>query len=346
MIYIDIKDEKTNKRIDTYLNFISVDHKIKQEQDTIHKQDIILCENNLKKIQKYYDAHNRLIIFNDKRRRLKNELFYDDSVYVCSAIEEIQFAFNSLHQKESIRNKKRLGFITAFGVALSALILCIYTMNLSPLFTKIIKTKEEKPSLSSLEDSMLINHTQEKEEIPRNIVFFGDSIIEGYKLENYYPDLPVINRGKAGYTTINLLNVVDTTVIPLHPGKVFLLIGTNDIAYTDLSNEEILNNIKEITSRIENSSKDTKIYIESIYPVKESITLAYDVLHIRKNDRIREINQSLEEICKERNYTYINLYDVLSNEDGTINMDYSYEGLHMNEEGYNVITKEIEKYVR
>ena len=89
-----------------------------------------------------------------------------------------------------------------------------------------------------------------------------------------------------------------------------------------------------------------KIYIESIYPVNQDINIDRNVMHIRQNKRIREINALLKEYCKEEKLTYINIFDLLKEEDGSINEDYTLEGLHINEDGYKVITNALMKYVK
>ena len=122
--------------------------------------------------------------------------------------------------------------------------------------------------------------------------------------------------------------------------------GTNDLAYSDYTNEEIVDNVKGIVNKIREDRKNVKIYIESIYPVNQDINIDRNVMHIRQNKRIREINALLKEYCKEEKLTYINIFDLLKEEDGTINEDYTLEGLHINEEGYKVITNALMKYVK
>ena len=50
-------------------------------------------------------------------------------------------------------------------------------------------------------------------------------------------------------------------------------------------------------------------------------------------------------MCKDNNIEYINLYDELVDKDGNLNIDYTKDGLHMSEEGYEVITKKLKKYL-
>src|SRR6202158_2157859 len=62
------------------------------------------------------------------------------------------------------------------------------------------------------------------------VVFFGDSITDLWKLEDYFPGKPYLNRGIGGQTTPQMLVRFRQDVIDLHPKIVVILAGTNDIA--------------------------------------------------------------------------------------------------------------------
>src|ERR1700721_23994 len=62
------------------------------------------------------------------------------------------------------------------------------------------------------------------------VVFFGDSITDMWKLAEYFPGKPYINRGISGQTTPQMLIRFRQDVIELSPKVVLILAGTNDIA--------------------------------------------------------------------------------------------------------------------
>src|SRR6202161_3014819 len=62
------------------------------------------------------------------------------------------------------------------------------------------------------------------------VVFVGDSITDYWKLEDYFPGKPYINRGIDGQTTPQMLVRFRQDVIDLHPKVLVVLAGTNDIA--------------------------------------------------------------------------------------------------------------------
>src|ERR1700722_2389909 len=62
------------------------------------------------------------------------------------------------------------------------------------------------------------------------VVFLGDSITDYWKLADYFPGKPYINRGIDGQTTPEMLVRFRQDVIDLHPNLLLVLAGTNDIA--------------------------------------------------------------------------------------------------------------------
>src|SRR5262249_28886584 len=62
------------------------------------------------------------------------------------------------------------------------------------------------------------------------VVFFGDSITDLWKLDQFFPGKPYINRGIGGQTTPQMLVRFRRDVIDLHPKAIVILAGTNDIA--------------------------------------------------------------------------------------------------------------------
>ena len=60
---------------------------------------------------------------------------------------------------------------------------------------------------------------------------------------------------------------------------------------------------------------------------------------------LKETNKKIKEICKEKNITYVNVYDELTDKNGNLKLEYTVEGLHISDEGYKKITNVLSKYV-
>lgn len=188
----------------------------------------------------------------------------------------------------------------------------------------------------------VVTKIKEVEKVPDNYLFLGDSITDFYDLDKYYPDLPVVNSGISGNTTDDILGDMKKRAYQYNPSKVFLLIGTNDLTH-DKSNEEIVEGVEKIIEGIKENRPKAEIYLESIYPVNYS--LSPKMVNVRKNDDIKEINKELKKYCKDNKITYIDMYDLLKDDDDNFDSIYTNDGLHPNDEGYEVITKEIKKYI-
>ena len=131
--------------------------------------------------------------------------------------------------------------------------------------------------------------------LDENIVFFGDSITSGYKIEEFYPKNNVINSGTSGDTTENLLERMED-VYKYNPSKVFILIGINDLN-RGKSIDEILDNIQRIVNNIKTNREYTNIYIESVYPINRNVfeDKDYSFNNDISNDTIKELNDRLQQ---------------------------------------------------
>ncbi len=178
--------------------------------------------------------------------------------------------------------------------------------------------------------------------LQNNIVFLGDSETEIYDLNKYYSPYPVINSGVSGNTTRDILNEIHNRLYVHNPSKVILLIGTND-PFFGIGAEETITNINRIINEIKTNLPNTKIYLESIYPCNNSNDPK--VNHIMVGDRTNEYLSNLNDQIKDiEGVTYINVYDHLIL-NGLLNLNYTYDGLHLNSNGFDLLTSILKPYV-
>lgn len=184
-----------------------------------------------------------------------------------------------------------------------------------------------------------------KEMISDNVVFLGDSITYQYPLDEFYEDMHVVNSGVNGNQTTDILNNMYERVYRYNPSKVILLIGTNDLT-NNRSDEEILDNIRKIIVQIKENRPYAKIYIQSIYPISETMQKEADILKDHKtNKRISEVNKKLKDICKEEKVTYIDTYSALLDENKELKRSYAEDGLHLTALGYIKVTNVLMPYI-
>lgn len=188
-----------------------------------------------------------------------------------------------------------------------------------------------------------------KEILNPNVVMLGDSITDFYDLDKFYgSDMLIVNSGINGNKTEDIINNIRNRVFAYNPSKIFLLIGVNDILYDGDDPENVVDQIDEIVMEINNKLPNTKIYIESIYPVNNEWKDNHDnrVKDEKEiNSTIIMTNDRIEEYCEANDLKFIDLYPDLLDDNGVLNHDYTDDGLHPNENGYKVITEILKKYM-
>ena len=181
---------------------------------------------------------------------------------------------------------------------------------------------------------------------PGGIVFLGDSITDFFRLNEFFHGAYVINRGIGGDTTDGVLKRLPESVYDLSPSKVFLMIGTNDLADRK-SEQEIVNNIDRIVTAILENCPETKLYLESVYPVSAARhkKIKRFLVGKRSNKKICRINEGLEILAANKNIPYIDVYSHLVDESGNIRLECTIEGLHLTVSGYRAVADVLKPYV-
>ncbi|MBK7291139.1 MAG: sialate O-acetylesterase [Chitinophagaceae bacterium] len=163
----------------------------------------------------------------------------------------------------------------------------------------------------------------------KDIIFLGNSITD-YAEWNELLQLPEArNRGISGDITFGVLERLDE-VTEGKPAKIFILIGINDIA-RNIPDSVILDNYKKIIQRIKVASKRTKIYFNTLIPVNNTFP---DRAHFNKDEHIAAVNAGLKKLCDAEKITLIDLYPHYEGEDKKLDKSMTYDGLHLNTEGY------------
>ncbi len=167
-----------------------------------------------------------------------------------------------------------------------------------------------------------------------SIVFIGNSITNMHDWHSAFANHDVVNRGvSGGYATEILANL--ESYISGKPAKVFLMIGTNDMAPNGLNHspEQIASSIRKIVDRIENESPETDIYLTSIFPSTSTG---------RTLEKIQAANTKIKALAEEKDLVYVDLYEKLL---GILDNTHSRDGLHLSMTGYRIWCNEVKDYV-
>ena len=174
----------------------------------------------------------------------------------------------------------------------------------------------------------------ELDSIPKGgIVFLGNSITEGFKLDEYFPEAQTINRGIVADHIDGLVERLYNSAVGLEPKKIFLMIGINDIG--DKRNDDYLKAMfVTLVDTLIISLPETDLYLLSILPTTPRW----------KNcppDQIKRMNGFLAELALEKDLVFINLYPYFLGDMQYLNPDLTKDGLHPNQSGYDIMAEKI-----
>jgi len=169
-------------------------------------------------------------------------------------------------------------------------------------------------------------------------VFLGDSITDGWRLNEYYgSDRDFVNRGIGGQITGQMLGRMKADVIDLKPRLVLVLAGTNDLARgTALSTIE--NNLSMIADLAE--AHHILPLFASLLPVSDyhkDANPQYAQTARRPPAKILELNGWLRSFCEQRHFPYVDYYSAVVDKAGFLQADLSDDGLHPNAKGYRLM---------
>ena len=196
------------------------------------------------------------------------------------------------------------------------------------------------PNLSRYQDENRSVGIPEKGK--QRVVFMGDSITEEWSnlYAEYFDTEGYINRGIGGQTTPQMLIRFKPDVIDLEPDIVVILAGTNDIAGNTGPS-----NVKMITDNIFSMAElarahQIKVVLSSILPVFE-YEWAKEIKDVPAT--IDSVNNELKKYANDHGLVYLNYFSLMVDQRRGLNKDYTYDGVHPNQDGYILMSSLAEK---
>jgi len=178
------------------------------------------------------------------------------------------------------------------------------------------------------------------------VIFFGDSITDMWKLEEYFPGKPYVNRGIGGQTTPQMLVRFRQDVINLRPKVVVILAGTNDIAGNTgpMSLEDIEANYASLAELAQ--VHNIRVIFSSILPVHNYTPKSQEFFAQRSPEKILEVNRWLKDYCAENKLVYLDYFSSMVDDKVLLKRDLAEDGLHPNPAGYKIMAPLAEAAVQ
>ncbi|HEY0459949.1 MAG TPA: SGNH/GDSL hydrolase family protein [Pyrinomonadaceae bacterium] len=175
----------------------------------------------------------------------------------------------------------------------------------------------------------------------QRVVFMGDSITDGWKLADYFPNQPFVNRGISGQTTPQMLLRFRADVIDLKPKVVVFLAGTNDISGNTgpTTLEAIEGNLASMVELAR--ANGINVVMASVLPVSDYNTNKAGEKIVRTVQRppaqILALNQWIKNFCMERKLVYLDYFSAMVDDKGFLKAELANDGLHPNAKGYEIM---------
>jgi lysophospholipase L1-like esterase len=207
---------------------------------------------------------------------------------------------------------------------------------------------------------------------PNRVVFMGDSITDFWRLSEYFPGKPYVDRGISGQTTSQMLVRMFPDVINLKPAAMVVLAGINDIAQnTGPQTEEMVEqNIQAMTELARQHG--IKVILCSVLPVSDYPFLSQQrgqgappaaargtgpggrggpAVRTKMTENhppadILKLNAWMKDYAAKANAVYVDYFGALVDEKGWLKEACSSDGVHPNADGYKVMAPLVEAGIR
>lgn len=212
---------------------------------------------------------------------------------------------------------------------------------LVPIFFLYLQSKaQEKPYYEDIKKFQRYDsvHAPQK----GIILFIGSSTFTlwGEGVRKDFNNDKIINRAFGGSTLVDVIGYENEIIFAYQPKKIVIYCGENDIA-NDFPNVSG----KEVAERFEKLYKDIRLKFPTIPVVYMSIKPSPSRWQMR--NLMIEANKQIEKYLKKQsNVHFVKIWDKLLDKSGKPDASlYREDELHLNPKGYEILKKELNKYV-
>lgn len=179
------------------------------------------------------------------------------------------------------------------------------------------------------EDESVADTRSLKEKFDSSVIM-GDSIALGFSEYGILNSSSVIAEIGARIGNEEMVKEQIEKAKEMNPQMLFLCYGINDIKGSNDTMEEFLKNYKEIIDYIKEELPDTKIFVNSIFPVEDSL--------VEEDEELAEIeqyNEKLRAVCDKKQIAFLDNTDLVDDR------YYEEDGIHFVPDFYEKWAEEI-----
>jgi lysophospholipase L1-like esterase len=164
-----------------------------------------------------------------------------------------------------------------------------------------------------------------------SVVMLGDSLTYAGEWSELLPGVDVVNRGLAGDTVKGMLARVDT-VTKLHPSRVFIMAGINDLQ-RNTPPAGVIGDYRKLVLALQASG--AKVTIQStLHVAHDRIWLGIQRFrNYRRNSSISELNDGLRQIASDTGAEFLDVNAVLAPQ-GELPPEATIDGVHLRASAY------------
>jgi len=254
---------------------------------------------------------------------------------------------------------RRLGFLLIAGSIV--LLPCLYAYNPEPVAETPPPAEVTEPQPTEVEEVIPAVVVEEPPPHPEPPVPPGpaEPVPESPKVEDTYFDTAAflgdsrtdglrlyggLGRGTFYYATGATVQTVFTKAVatpagemPLldalaaaetPPERIFVMLGVNELGWA--KSENFQNYYTQVIQRLQQDFPEADVLVQSILPVSRKQEAKKTYVN---NSRIAKYNEIIRMVCGETDCLFLDVAAALTDEEGFLPADWTYDGVHLNKKG-------------
>jgi hypothetical protein len=171
-----------------------------------------------------------------------------------------------------------------------------------------------------------------------DVVFVGDSHVDYGLWTEFFGTDRVKSRGQQGEGVFGVRHWIGP-ILDGGPSLVLLWAGGNDL-YNGVPIERVEAGLGALVEETRERAPSTELVLLSALPMTKN-----HVLHGVENERAAALNAALRRVARSERVRLVDLGPRLTDEDGSLDLAVSFDGSHLNGEGYARVIEAIQPLV-